>query len=546
LTTGGDGEWRLWDRETLRRVITSDRKHQGVFNSARFNREGTRIVTAGGNERLSGVFDKQEKSTVQVWDANTGRMLQSIEQEGNINAALFNPDGNLVVFVGSNCEAILWAWEGNEKRELQNGCGAEGASNSRGGCSFRSWGHRTAHEFFTAAFSSNGRFVVTGGSDCLLRVWNVAEVKLDRTLPGHSGEVTQVAFSPNDKFILSASGLPGGRFDRAARLWDVETWQSMPLPGEDRVYGQAFSRDSRFAATGSGDNVVRVWDVNNRGSLWTVLRGHTHWVGSVSFSPTDSRLLVSTGSNDGTLRIWDIGSQKDRGRELMVLRGHQVGVGSAAFHQQGSEILSAGNDGTVRRWRVDFGIPIPERPARPARPKTIISPDGRLTMIVEPDQISLKNNRTKHDMPPLQARAIMADFSHDSKMIVTAEGYYAVTRIWNSDTGELVATLRAGADSAEFDQSDAFVVTASPDGARVWDVDTGQLIAKFVGGYEPYVDAAFADNNRSIITWLSDGRSLRHACDACRSENELLERARELTKDRDLTPLERKRFLHED
>jgi WD40 repeat protein len=166
-------------------------------------------------------------------------------------------------------------------------------------------------------------------------------------------------------------------------------------------------------------------------------------------------------------------------------------------------------------------------------------------MIVKDDQILLKNNYTKQDMPPLQPRAKMADFSHDSKMIVTAEGYYAVTRIWNSDTGELVATLRAGSDNAEFDKSDAFVVTASTDGARVWDVATGQLIAKFVGGHEPFVDAAFADDNRSIITWLPDGRSLRHACDACLSENELLERARELTKNRNLTPLEKKRFLHE-
>ncbi|KAF9554944.1 hypothetical protein CPC08DRAFT_643628, partial [Agrocybe pediades] len=59
-----------------------------------------------------------------------------------------------------------------------------------------------------------------------------------------------------------------------------------PLEGHtDLVRSVAYSRDSKRIASGSGDNMIRLWDAEAR--VWQVgepLQGHSEWVRSVCFS----------------------------------------------------------------------------------------------------------------------------------------------------------------------------------------------------------------------------------------------------------------------
>ena len=75
------------------------------------------------------------------------------------------------------------------------------------------------------------------------------------------------------------------------------------------------------------------------------LRGHQGVVWSAAFSGDGSRIVSAGG--DGTVRVWDAKSGKGIGEPL---RGHQAEVWSAAFSGDGSRIVSAGEDGTVRLW----------------------------------------------------------------------------------------------------------------------------------------------------------------------------------------------------
>jgi hypothetical protein len=86
-----------------------------------------------------------------------------------------------------------------------------------------------------------------------------------------------------------------------------------------------------------------------------VLRGHSDEVTTCAVSP-DGSFIVSA-SNDGTLRVWEAGS----GRVRHVLAGHSGAVWSCAVSPDGSCIISTGEDGLLV-WEADSGAELANIP----------------------------------------------------------------------------------------------------------------------------------------------------------------------------------------
>ena len=111
-------------------------------------------------------------------------------------------------------------------------------------------------------------FVALAGSGYGLWVrwepWVVVNV-----LEGHSGSVLFAAFSPEGKRIVTASS------DRTARVWDVTTEKTLAtLKGHsDWVNLAAFSPDGNLVATSALDDSVVIWDRNSGDRIYT-LYGH--------------------------------------------------------------------------------------------------------------------------------------------------------------------------------------------------------------------------------------------------------------------------------
>ena len=69
------------------------------------------------------------------------------------------------------------------------------------------------------------------------------------------------------------------------------------------VMSCSFSSDDKFVITGSGDETAMIWCVET-GKCLKVLKDHTDYVTSCSFSSNDK--FAITGSWDKTVMIWDL------------------------------------------------------------------------------------------------------------------------------------------------------------------------------------------------------------------------------------------------
>jgi hypothetical protein len=161
---------------------------------------------------------------------------------------------------------------------------------------------------------------------------------------GHAESVTTVAFSSDGKFALSGSS------DKILKLWDISSGHEIW-----RFYGHsdwnnavAFSPDGKLALLGNRDKTIKLWKVSC-GCEIRRLKGHAKSVNGVAFSP-DGKLALS-GSSDQTLKLWEVSS----GREIRTLKGHAKSVNAVAFSPDGKFALSGSDDGSTRLWHVQTG-----------------------------------------------------------------------------------------------------------------------------------------------------------------------------------------------
>lgn len=163
------------------------------------------------------------------------------------------------------------------------------------------------------AWSSDGKYIVCGGDDKLVRVWHAKRLELLCEFEGHTSFIFCVSFNPNVTLAVS------GSFDESVRMWDLQKKRCHRTIAahSEAVTGVAFNRDGSILASCSYDGLIRLWDAFTGQCLKTLVHGEAMPIGHVVFSPNGFQLLAT--SLDNSIRLWDMAN----GRVLKTYVGHQ-------------------------------------------------------------------------------------------------------------------------------------------------------------------------------------------------------------------------------
>ncbi len=152
---------------------------------------------------------------------------------------------------------------------------------------------------------------------------------------------------------------------------DVAAWgRNLPalkafLPHEGDILTAAFNPDGKLLATGSADGRVRVWDVATGQLHFPTPFVQDEPARVLALSPDGKTLAVvgyrRTAASDRIVNLWDLAT----GKQLCSLRSEgESRFVAAAFHPDGQTVFTAGNDGSLQRWRVATGERLGCSPAR--------------------------------------------------------------------------------------------------------------------------------------------------------------------------------------
>ncbi|MEL7408726.1 MAG: WD40 repeat domain-containing protein [Cyanobacteria bacterium J06558_2] len=408
ISGGEDSSIKIWqfDRENPKakpnKPLNVLKGHQSWVHSIRCSSDSKYVV--------SGSVDHSAR----VWDIASGKCLRVFKGYANwVLSTVFSPDGKYIISSHGDYKIRFWDTTSYERvREIP--------------------GHRDIVRSLAISSHEGKTILASGSADRLIKLWDIDFINnksndiLIKNLSDHISWVRSVSFDPNNPKILASCS-----DDKTIQIRNIENGQFLSLHGHtDPVRTIAFSPDSRYLISGSGDKTVLIWERETTNNLqqedsvpqYQCLNkenpiNYGDWVWSLVFLDhktfADDKIFavgggskdvrfykiidsypyceslnidqdskhysgishdhpikiltycretgwLASGGIDGKVRLCKCNFLKqDKVKCHLILEDHRILgnhgsiIRALAFSPDGETLLSGGQDGTIRVWKVD-------------------------------------------------------------------------------------------------------------------------------------------------------------------------------------------------
>jgi WD40 repeat protein/DNA-binding SARP family transcriptional activator/energy-coupling factor transporter ATP-binding protein EcfA2 len=498
--------------------------------------------------------DSTRQSHVVIWDAHTGRRLETLTGAGDpVGGVAFSADGGLVATSydttdsGSRPAIVLWDPETGREVSRLMGPGRAyqppvfspdnrllAAPSSSTGTPGRVtvWDLVSKHELYSFEPSGDAYRIgfLPDGNSLVVTEPTGHQIGLYATSDGHPiGSLDTTDFIPWD-LSLSPTGerlASASQDSDAVQLWDLESRtlvRSIPAGSPAAV---DWSPDGRFLAIADFAGFVPILNAET-GEDVMVLRGSDSATIGVAFAPSGERL--ASVSVRGELLIWDV--TPDGPPEVGAIA---VGSGRPevwSFSPDGSELGVSTNGGAFERFNAETGERLGSLTGQIVQHgffDVVPSPDWRYVASVADDGTAavrdMTSFRTLSELPPCTSpKAFSPDGSRllldarssctvgnaeppfdappgtdlRSRVIDVASGHVVL------DLGEQQVYVAAFNPEGEF-QPGRYLAAVTIDGLALYDVTTGEHLATV----DPDALTPSFDPHGRFLTWGTRGGRAR-------------------------------------
>jgi len=190
----------------------------------------------------------------------------------------------------------------------------------------------------TVKLASNVRFVVSGGVDGELRIWELKTRDMISHMKEHVGRINELKLFPNDQYAISCSR------DRCLLTWDLRAEKRLTQHRETHggINCLAVATNQTSVITAGQEKTLTYWDLRMADPVKSIDLDEE--INSVSLSP-DDRYLVTAGTGQ-VVKVYDVASTMQKS----VGVGHSRAVQKLSFSPDGKQVISVGLDHSIMVW----------------------------------------------------------------------------------------------------------------------------------------------------------------------------------------------------